>query len=202
MQRRAFLKWAISGLGAVVGAVLGIPAIAYFTDARNRPARQTDFRTVAKLGDLEVGTPRQFVITETHADAWNLHPDDIVGRVWLIRLPPDLVIAAGGTALAPVALAAVTQQPMVIAFQTICPHLGCSINWLDDQREFLCPCHGGNYHEDGTRILAEGRRNPAPRDMDKLDCRVVDDPQNPGTKVVQVRYQRFKTNQSTKEVDA
>jgi Rieske Fe-S protein len=186
MQRRAFFKWAIKGLGAVVGVVLGIPAIAYFTDARNRPARETDFRTVTTFGELIVGLPRQILISETRTDAWNLHPDDIIGRVWLIRdprNPPD-------------------PNQKVIAFTTICPHLGCSINWLEDNQEFLCPCHGGNFKKDGTRVLVPGRDNPAPRDMDRLDCRVVDDPQNPDVQLVQVRFQRFKKGQEAKEVDA
>jgi menaquinol-cytochrome c reductase iron-sulfur subunit len=182
MQRRAFFKWAINGMGAVFSAVLGIPALAYLTDARNRPARESDFRTVAKLGEVPVGEPYQVLITETRRDAWNLHPDDLVGRVWLIRDPQ------------------VTDK--VDAFSTVCPHLGCSVNWLTQNQEFLCPCHGGNFKKDGTRVLIPGRDNPAPRDMDSLECHVVDDPQNPGVKVVQVRYQRFKTTKKAKEVDA
>jgi menaquinol-cytochrome c reductase iron-sulfur subunit len=177
MQRRAFLKWAIHGMNAVFGAVLGIPAVFYLIDARNRPARETGFRTVASLNDLVVETPKEFIIKETRTDAWNLYPDDVIGRVWLIRHEDD----------------------KVDAFTTICPHLGCSVNWLDS-REFLCPCHGGRFKPDGSRVL-DGGNNPAPRSMDSLRVEVNDDPQNPGTKVVKVEYLRFKTNQSAKEED-
>lgn len=176
-QRRAFLEWAIYGMNAVFGAVLGIPAVAYLMDALNRPARETSLRTIAALNDLRVNAPTEITIRETRTDAWNLHPDDIIGRVWLIR----------------------KNATEVEAFTTICPHLGCSVNWLGTQ--FLCPCHGGRFGLNGARILVGGE-NPAPRNMDRLDCQLVDDPDNPGAKLVQVEYQTFKKNQSAKEVEA
>jgi Rieske Fe-S protein len=188
MQRRAFLKWAVNGLGAVFGAVLGIPAAAYLVDALNRPNRPSKYRTVATYNDLLVEVPTQVVIKETRTDAWTLHPDDVIGRVWLIRRP-----TSPGQNLAP--------DQMVDCYNTTCPHLGCSVNWNDNDREFLCPCHGGNFDKDGHCVTASGRRNPAPRDMDRLFCKVVDDPQTPGVKLVQVKFARFKTQQSAKETE-
>src|SRR5438105_84628 len=84
-DRRSFLRWAIHGLGALFALVLGVPAVAFLIDARNRPARQGAFRTVARLDELEVGKPRLVVITDSRRDAWTLHPSDVIGRVWLIR---------------------------------------------------------------------------------------------------------------------
>jgi menaquinol-cytochrome c reductase iron-sulfur subunit len=178
MQRRVFLKWAINGLGAVVGTVLGVPAVAYLIDALNRPERPTTWRNVAHFDDLPFEIPTEFVIRDTRRDAWNLHPDDIIGRVWLIRheATPD----------------------KVTAFNSTCPHLGCSINWNLYTSEFLCPCHGGRFLVDGKRVL-NGGNNPAPRDMDTLKCQVEADPETPGVKIVQVQFERFKTNQSAKE---
>ena len=37
MERRTFLRWAVHGMGAVFGAVLGVPALVYLVDPRNRP---------------------------------------------------------------------------------------------------------------------------------------------------------------------
>lgn len=183
MQRRDFMRWAIHGMGAVFGAVLGVPALAYLVDARNRPGRESDFRTVASLNELVEGIPTEVIVKETRIDAWTLHPDDIVGRVWLIRRAND----------------------KVEAFTTICPHLGCSVNLVGTH--FLCPCHGGFFTLEGRRITVDPIngleiRNPAPRDMDRLEEKIVADPQNPEAKLVQVKYVRFKTNQSEKEVDS
>ena len=125
MQRRTFLEWSINGLSAVFAAVLGLPAIAYLTDARNRPARETGMRTVAKLSELEGGVPKEFVIRETRRDAWSLHPDDVVGRVLLIRRPNN----------------------EVDAFTTICPHLGCSVDRTDD-RVFVSPATEANFGQE------------------------------------------------------
>jgi len=182
MQRRTFLQWAIHGMGTVFTAVLGVPAVAYLLDARNRPARETTFRTVARLNELLPENPTEVVIRETRSDAWNLHPDDIVGRVWLIKHDND----------------------SVTAFTTICPHLGCSVNWqpgANDPRsgKFLCPCHGGKFLIDGKRIDEPGSPNPAPRDMDTLQVLTPNDPADPTQKLVQVRYVRFKTFQAAKE---
>jgi menaquinol-cytochrome c reductase iron-sulfur subunit len=188
MDRRTFLVWATNGLSAVFAAVLGLPAVAFLIDPRNRPSRETDWRTVARLGDLAPLTPTEAVIQETRRDAWNLHPDDIVGRVWLVR-------QRSGDA--------------VTAFTTICPHLGCSVNWVPaptgqpaDSGQFLCPCHGGRFQQNGDRVLGDGGHNPAPRGMDKLEVRVVPDPASATDKLVQVQYLRFKAMQEKKEVDA
>jgi len=164
-DRRSILKRAIYGLSALFGALLGVPAAAYLIDPRNRPARDNEFKTVARLSDLPIGKPQQVVIRDISRDAWTLHPDEVIGRVWLVRRSED----------------------QVDAFTTICPHLGCSVNFEEQERHFLCPCHGGTFNLDGQRAETPGRSNPAPRGMDHLACRR--DPANP--EFLQVKYQNF-----------
>jgi menaquinol-cytochrome c reductase iron-sulfur subunit len=159
MERRSFLKWATHGLGALFGAILGVPALAYLIDGRNRPAPASDFKTVALLKDLPEGVPQQVVLRDVRTDAWTLHPDDLVGRVWLVR-----------------------NKDEVTAFTTICPHLGCSINYEANDNQFACPCHGAVYRLDGKR-----ETGPQPRGMDTLECRR--DPTD--ANLIQVKYQNF-----------
>jgi Rieske Fe-S protein len=170
----------VHGLGAVFAAVLGFPAITYLIDARNRPARDSALRPVARLSDLpRVNVPKEFVIRESRRDAWTLHPDVEIGRVWLIR----------------------REDNAVDAFTTICPHLGCSINCTGQQ--FLCPCHGGHFDLEGKRIAPA--TNPAPRDMDRLECQLVRDGDGATSQpdsVILVKYEKFKANQAAKEQDA
>jgi Rieske Fe-S protein len=172
MERRSFLKWATNALGALFGTLLGVPAIAYLVDARNRPAGDTGFQTVARLSDLKTDQPHQVVLHDVRRDAWTLHPNDVIGRVWLIRQPND----------------------EVKAFTTICPHLGCSINFEEKAQRFICPCHNGTFHQSGERVSEEelGATNPPPRGMDSVDVRVTDDPARPGDKVIAVKYQNFR----------
>jgi menaquinol-cytochrome c reductase iron-sulfur subunit len=164
-DRRSFLKGATHVLGALFGAILGIPAVAYLIDARNRPARSGDFKSVARLSELEVGVPRQVVIRDIRADAWTLHPNDVIGRVWLVR----------------------RDARTVEAYTTICPHLGCSVNFEGKSRRFICPCHNGTFDLNCRRVETAGVANPAPRDMHPLECRF--DPADPD--LIQVKYQSF-----------
>lgn len=163
-QRRAFLTRAINGLGALFASVLSFPAVVYLLDPRNRSAATSDFKEVAKLNDLPTGTPVAATVRSARRDAWTLHSEDVIGRVWLIRQSDNTVLA----------------------FTTICPHLGCSINLSSDATRFVCPCHNGAFHLSGE-LVAEGelgRPNPPPRGMDPLESRTVE-----GT--VLVKYENF-----------
>ena len=40
----------------------------------------------------------------------------------------------------------------------ICTHLGCTVQWRPDERQFTCPCHGSHFDEAGSVISG-----PAPR---------------------------------------
>jgi cytochrome b6-f complex iron-sulfur subunit len=48
-----------------------------------------------------------------------------------------------------------------IALSLRCTHLGCSINWEDDKRRFICPCHSSAFRIDG-----EVQNPPAPSALD------------------------------------
>jgi Rieske Fe-S protein len=164
------LKWATQGLGALFGLILGVPAVAYLIDARNRTAPESDFRRVARLSDLEIGKPRQFVVPDIRRDAWTLHPDDVVGRVWLVK----------------------GKDNKVEAFTTICPHLGCSVDWRGDRDRFICPCHGGTFMSGGS-LDEKQANNPAPRGMDSLELEIDKDG------FIAVKYQNFTPGKKEKE---
>ena len=175
MERRTFLKWLTNGLGAAFAATLGAPAVLFLIDPRNRPTPPSDFRTVARLSELKIGQPLQKTISTVRHDAWTLHPNDVIGRVWLIR----------------------RDESRVDAYTTICPHLGCSVNFIagDDSKPgfFQCPCHNGTFDINCKKepTTPTGANNPAPRDMDSLPMQLVDDPADPKDKLVQVKYQNF-----------
>ncbi len=173
-DRRSFLKWAIHGLGALFTAILGIPAILYLIDARNRPGQNRGFRLVdgIKISELPSGQPRQGVIRDIRTDAWTLHPNDVVGRVWVLKGDGDDDLKV---------------------WTTICPHLGCSINW-DAGGFFACPCHGAEFTPGGECVNRAGYNNPAPRGMDTLQWQRAKDPANPdpgNRDLLLVNYQNF-----------
>lgn len=69
-------------------------------------------------------------------------------------------------------------------FSAVCPHEGCSVD--HDAKGFVCRCHASYWKEDGGRTTG-----PSPRDLDRLDYRVVDNR-------LEVKYQNFKHNVSEK----
>lgn len=53
------------------------------------------------------------------------------------------------------------------AFSMICTHLGCTVEWQADKKEFYCPCHDGRYDEFGD-VLA----GPPPIPLEQIPVRV------------------------------
>jgi menaquinol-cytochrome c reductase iron-sulfur subunit len=162
-NRRSFLQWMTHGMGAIFAAVLGVPAALYLLDPRHQQATAGTFTRLTEADKLKVNQPQEFVIRQTYQDAWTLHPNEIVGRVLVIKKD------------------ATTCE----AYNTVCPHLGCSIKINTDRGRgevaFICPCHGGRFEIDGKRVLP----NPAKRDMYNLECRVTDG-------IVEVKFEKPK----------
>ena len=49
------------------------------------------------------------------------------------------------------------------AFAVNCSHLGCSVNFTKDKQRFDCPCHGSEFHLDGSVL-----RGPAAAPLSHL----------------------------------
>lgn len=56
------------------------------------------------------------------------------------------------------------------AFSLICTHLGCTVEWQADKKEFYCPCHDGRFDEFGD-VLA----GPPPIPLEQIPVRVEGD---------------------------
>lgn len=188
-DRRSFLSWAIFGIGAIFTAILGAPIVAYVLDPRHRKAPQSTFKPVEGVKLDEIGaTPVQGVIRDTRTDGWTLYPNDVIGRVWVVKkkdLPADL--------RGEESIAAFNAKPMVekeqffVVFTTICPHLGCSVNLNSAGDAFACPCHAASFaREDGHRMTEE----PAKRGMDTLAWEI--DPAEPTR--IKAEYKKFVTS--------
>jgi Rieske Fe-S protein len=101
-------------------------------------------------------------------DGFIRRPAEPIGRVWLVRSGADSTAS-------------------IRCFQSICPHLGCGVEYAPDRAAFVCPCHASEFAIDGRQ-----RFGPSPRDLDELVCRVTD-PDEAGVRWIEVRYQEFRT---------
>jgi menaquinol-cytochrome c reductase iron-sulfur subunit len=110
------------------------------------------FISVASLDALpEDGSPQKFTVRADKADAWSRFPDQVIGAVFLRR------IAEG------------SDESAIQAFNVVCPHLGCAIEFRDENRDYFCPCHNSAFAlEDGAQEVG----SPSARGMDELAVRV------------------------------
>lgn len=126
---------------------------------------EAPFIPVTSLDALpDDGSPQKFTVRADRADAWSRFPDQVIGAVFLRRLPDE------------------SGEPRVQAFNVVCPHLGCAIDFRDEKRDYFCPCHNSAFAlEDGTQEA----RSPSARGMDALNVRVESGGQ------IAVQFQNF-----------
>jgi menaquinol-cytochrome c reductase iron-sulfur subunit len=181
MNRRTVLKWISRSLGAVTAAVVGIPAVQYVRGTLQQAQEPVSvYRRVARLRDLQPGRPLQVPVLGQRRDAWTVEANQVIGRVWLVRVessaPTDERVAT----------------PQIVAFTSVCPHMGCQVQLKGEGTSFVCPCHRAAFGLDGSRIqdAKTGEPNHAPRGLDSLDCRIVQDART-GESWVEVLFQKF-----------
>lgn len=161
-RRSALRVLSVAGGGAAALAA-AVPVARSVLDAAGRPT-VTGIGELVPVAELEAipedGTPVSFpVVIPEPGDGWNRLPPTEVGSVWLLR-----------------------EGPAVRAFSTVCPHLGCGVDWSAAEREFVCRCHDSWFSADGA-----ARAGPSPRGLDELETKLEDG-------VVRVRFLRFALN--------
>lgn len=55
----------------------------------------------------------------------------------------------------------------IMALYWKCVHLGCTVPWVEAEKQFHCPCHGSIYTYDGVRVAG-----PAPRPLDYMKVEI------------------------------
>ena len=66
----------------------------------------------------------------------------------------------------------VRDSEKIYVVSTVCTHLGCTPNWLENENKFKCPCHGSGFYKTGINF--EG---PAPRPLERFKITLGDDGQ-------------------------
>ena len=144
MNRRRFFELLSIGLGAVCGAILGLPLVGFIVAPFFRKTKE-NWVTLGKASAFKTGE----TITVTFTDSSPLPWAGVTSKsaAWLRKL----------------------SDTEFIAFSVNCTHLGCPVRWLADANLFMCPCHGGVYYADGA--VAAG---PPPHPLPRFEVRVAD----------------------------
>ena len=185
MQRRTFLICVSRTLGSAIAALVALPGMQYiWSTLRADTAVSNTRRRVIRWKDLRPGEPVQFSIYGERRDAWHVEPQQVIGRVWLVRQSEGATSGADG----------------VTAFTSLCPHMGCQVQKSGADAGFVCPCHRAAFKLNGSPLQQGGERNHAPRGLDQLPCELVKD--DAGDLWVEVEYQRFEPSLTRKVVKA
>jgi menaquinol-cytochrome c reductase iron-sulfur subunit len=165
VSRRSFLG-VLLGFGAVVvGAALSVPLLRFALHPLLTKTTEIGWSDIGKIEEFaSLTAPLKKLITVDQRDGWR----KIVSEKAIYVLP--------------------AKDGVLRVLSPICPHLGCSIPWLEAKQQFICPCHTAIFTLDGTRVSG-----PAPRPMDDLESKVEGG-------VLKVRYQYFRQLIPTKEV--
>jgi Rieske Fe-S protein len=166
--RRKFLKVLAGGTTAVLGVLAAIPGLGLLLHplrGKATNAGSAPIRVGAVPADVKPDKPMRVDVISNVTDGWARYENVKLGAAWLVRSP----------------------EGRVRAFSTVCPHLGCGIDWDDKSAKFVCPCHQSGFGSDGECLYG-----PSPRGLDELEV-VTSDTE------IRVRYQRFKVATRTKE---
>ncbi len=166
--RRTFVARVTAALGALAGAVAVVPGLGLLLAPLRKATIKGPGRPVrvASRADVPPGKPVRVTVVGQLQDAWLRLDRVTLGSCWLVRPGPSAPVRA---------------------FSTVCPHLGCGVDYDEGTRRFECPCHGSSFDLAG-RCLS----GPAPRGLDELEVTTDGDD-------LLVRPQRFRTGTAAKE---
>jgi Rieske Fe-S protein len=162
-RRGFFVRFMTGAVSVLLGAIPVGLGLGFFLDPLIRKRRGTSDAASGSEADsrqddegfirLDVGvsslpadgSPLACTVTNDKTDAWNRYRNVEVGTVWLRR----------------------TESDEVLAFSSVCPHLGCAIDFRKAKSDFFCPCHTSAFDLDGERT-----NSIPPRGMDRLEVRL------------------------------
>lgn len=160
--RRAFLKVGVGALGVGLAGVVVAPSVRALlwplADGVKIISGGEDFVVVGKR-DQFGETPIKVDIHADQVDAWNRTKNVKIGSAWVVVIDGELH-----------------------AFSSVCPHLGCAVDYDGEAGKFMCPCHDSAFGLDGSH-----EEGPSPRALDQLEFEQPKD-----GKLLAIRYERFK----------
>ena len=167
-SRRDFAKKFIAGLVSALLSLIPLGAgVAVLLDPLRRRSSDTGAVRVASLEALPAdGIPRKFPVLATRVDAWNKFSEVPIGAVYLRP----------------------TSDGQVQAFNVVCPHAGCYVDFLPERGRYLCPCHNSTFTVAGK---IDDPSSPAARGLYTLEVQMRD-------KEIWVKFQNFQAGRAEK----
>ena len=144
VSRRDFIKGTAAVIGGLIGALIGIPSLAFLLSPAMKSG--TESGAVIALGPLEnypIGVPTRFDFTQTKVNGWERTATNY--GLYVVR----------------------KNESEVRVFSDVCTHLGCRVSWHADQKHYISPCHDGHFD-----ILGNVISGPPPRPLDEFVTKI------------------------------
>ena len=145
LSRNDFVKFTVGAVGAVIGAVVGLPAIDYLISPALKIRKIDAWVQLGKLENYPIGVPTLFTFTRTIVNGWEKTVNSY--GVYVLH----------------------KSESEVVVFSNVCTHLACRVSWKEDAQEYICPCHDGRFNINGDVVKA-----PPPRPLDKYETKIED----------------------------
>lgn len=159
ITRRSFFASLMGACAGLIATIVGLPLFRYVLYPVQAGARTEKWTEVGEVTEFQnIDKPITKTISLVQRDGWR----EVVSNqsVFVSR----------------------SNNGMLQVLSPICPHLGCSVAFHENQDKFICPCHGGQFAADGKRLSG-----PPPRGLDTLDVQIKDGK-------LQVQFQYFRSN--------
>mgnify|MGYP001818260849 CR=1 FL=1 len=145
-SRRDFLAAATWAIGILMGAGIGLPAIAYIVGPALQEEQSEEWIRLGSTSKVELGIPTLFKARIERQTGWIVNEEEL----------SVYVLTENGRDY--------------IAMSNICTHLGCRVRWIDEQERFFCPCHNGIFDKEG--LIVSG---PIPKPLDQYEVKIEDE---------------------------
>lgn len=145
LNRRDFIKGTAAAIGALIGALIGIPSIVYLLSPSLRAEEDSDSIALGPLENYPIGVPTRFDFTRTKVNGWER--TSVNYGLYVVR----------------------KSENEFRVFSDICTHLGCRVSWHPDVQHYISPCHDGHFDIVGNNISG-----PPPRPLDEFITNIED----------------------------
>jgi Rieske Fe-S protein len=144
--RRQFMSIITWAIGVLISIGLGIPGVAYIIGPALQTKQGEEWIRLGSTAKVDLGTPTLFKAKVERRTGWIVSEEEL----------SFYLLTENGRDFK--------------AMSNICTHLGCRVRWVEDQSQFLCPCHNGVFSKDGNVVAG-----PPPRSLDVYQAKVEDD---------------------------
>ncbi len=143
ISRRKFVAWVTAGVGAIMSAALGLPAVAYIIGPSLRKQEIGGWQPVGPLSQVQTSTePVLFSLSH------------LIEAGWRKTIKKEIVYVQQ------------LADGKLLAHSNQCTHLSCLAHWEAEAQRFFCPCHDGVFDRLGNVVSG-----PPPRPLDRYQVK-------------------------------